>query len=93
MNWRRDLRKEMPVLCERYPHVADKLDQLWGTGDCMDELCQLIEFEPTPERPYRSGFSWDAAMELQKLARLHMEDFPELQSEMSRRITDVWNNG
>lgn len=92
MNWTRDLKLVAPVLHQIHPQVAKRLDALWGTRECMDELMQLIEFEPTPDRPSRSGFSWEIAMELQTLVKLHMEDFPDFQSEMSHRINDVWNN-
>lgn len=91
MIWRENLKETAPVLHRSYPRVLERINLMWGSDECVEELCQIIEFQPTPERPDRAGFSWDAMSELQTLLALHLEEFPELESELSRRTNDVWN--
>ena len=60
------------VLQRYYPHVAQNLVDFWGTSFFNDYIQQLS----TTNRNDRSGFTFSALMEIQKVAEAHSARFP-----------------
>lgn len=69
------------ILQRDYPHVAQNLVDFWGTSYFNDYIDQLS----TTNRNNRSGFSFEALMEIQKVLDAHADRFPHY-----KRIYTVW---
>lgn len=89
----------MPALGEKavseidvnFPHIAEKILSLWGSGECMDYLEELLNYVPTPERPaLRQGFPFAVMTELSVIQNYHIAQFPELESIWKRRKDNPW---
>lgn len=59
---------------DKYPHVHQKLEVLWGTVECKNFISDLI----TPKRDDRSGFSFEVLMEINKISEHHRQAYPHL---------------
>jgi type II secretory ATPase GspE/PulE/Tfp pilus assembly ATPase PilB-like protein len=62
------------ILQERYPRIAEKMEELWGTREAMPYLDGLL----LSDRGERHGFSDEVLRELTYLKQLHEYEFPEL---------------
>lgn len=60
-------------LANLHPRLADKLESLWGTFDCVNFLHDLM----LSDRPDRQGFSFDVLRELFALKENHEAHFPQ----------------
>lgn len=69
------------ILEKEYPHVAQNLVDFWGTSFFNEYIDQLA----TTKRNDRSGFSFEALMEIQKVLDAHADRFPHY-----KRIYTVW---
>jgi hypothetical protein len=69
------------VLHRYYPHVAQNLVDFWGTSFFNDYIEQLS----TTNRNDRSGFTFSALMEIQKVAEAHSTRFPHY-----KKIFTAW---
>lgn len=52
------------ILEERFPHVLDKIVQLWGTTDCEFYLADLLSPSYSGGRYFRRGFPLEAWKEI-----------------------------
>jgi len=70
----------------KFPHIATQVRMTWGSAECRAYLYRLtIDQPPTPNRPKRQGFPFDALMVLIDLLQLHDEAYP-----MFAPITKQW---
>lgn len=69
------------ILQRDYPHVAQNIVDFWGTSFFNEYIDQLA----TTNRNNRSGFSFEALMEIQKVLEAHTNKFPHY-----KRIHTVW---
>ena len=81
---------EHSAIDAEFPHVSKKLLSLWGTGECMDYLEDLLNYEPSAERPQREGFPFGVMRELQVVQHYHIEQYPEVQCRHKTRKDNPW---
>ena len=76
-----DLVPGVTVLSKDYPHVAQNIVDFWGTSYFNEYVEKLF----STNRNSRTGFSFAAMMELQKILDAHLERFPHY-----KRIYTPW---
>lgn len=74
---------------DKYPHISYNIVTMWGSQECLEYIESLLVHEPTPERPYRQGFSLETILDIESIYLFHQEKFPYI---MSRKLKDVKNN-
>lgn len=84
-DWQPHLKEMMSHLIVHYPHVVDKLQEIWGTSDGAEYLIDLLEYSPEKNRIDRQGFSWEAVFEIQNILEEHENQFPDLHKEFANR--------
>jgi len=74
------------VVKERFGRIWEKVNEKWGTQDCVDFLDELTVMEGDKER---QGFDLTVMSELLYLGDLHNKLFPEFA--VQRLGDDPWN--
>lgn len=62
------------VVKERFVRIWDKVNEQWGTQECVDFLDELVVMEDDKDR---QGFDLTVMSELLFMAELHNKNFPE----------------
>ncbi len=72
---------------QHFPHVFQKMIELWGTNQMLAYFDELI----MSNRPNRQGFPPEAVMEIWALHRVYSDLHPQDEIEESETdIDDVW---
>lgn len=74
------------VIEENYPHVFEKLLELWGTAEMQPYLDELM----MSRRPGRQGFPANAAAEVWALSAAYAKLHPALEPESP--LNDLWSS-
>lgn len=78
------------VLDEQFPHISKIILYLWGSEECLAYIEELLNFIPTPERPFRKGFPFQALKELLIVMEYHNSKFPYMRSATKARKENFW---
>lgn len=73
-----------------FPHISAKIILLWGSGECMDFLDELMHYHPTEERPSREGFTLEVIQELSTIYAYHVNKHPFVMCANTRRRENPW---
>lgn len=65
---------DTPYLKKRHPHIAKKVETLWGSKECRDYIMHILKDSRDGKR---AGFDFSVAGELLKLIAKHDELFPQ----------------
>lgn len=74
------------VIEENFPHVFERLLELWGTADMQPYLDELM----MSRRPGRQGFPSQAAAEIWALSAAYNKLYPSAESESP--LNDLWSS-
>ena len=75
---------------DTFPHIAEKIIALWGSGLCMDFLDELMHYHPTDDRPSREGFTLEVIQELSTIYAYHVKKHPFVMCDNTRRRENPW---
>jgi hypothetical protein len=73
------------VVKERFRRIWEKVDEQWGTQECVDFLDELVVMEDDKKR---QGFDLNVMSELLHLAEMHNRAFPQFA--VPKLGDDVW---
>lgn len=75
---------------EKYPHVFNKIVELWGTDDMVPYFDDLI----VSKRPDRLGFPAEAVKEIWDLNKLFLQLYPQYEPPVGFDTHgDIWSLG
>lgn len=75
----------MKQLEKDYPRIANIIEHLWGSSECMEYISGLL----TTSRQSREGFSMETITLLSEIMDAHSNTFPSI---VDPRKLDVWSN-
>lgn len=81
------------VIDEEYPHVSENLILFWGEPEFLDQIEKLLNYTYDRDRPSRQGFPFRVIQELELSLQSHLRKFPNIVSEYTSRVSDVWGSG
>lgn len=67
-------RELLSFVSEVHPHISNKIDHLWGSKECRDEMKHLLT---DTRNGQRRGFAPDVAQTIFRLLALHDSVHPE----------------
>jgi len=84
----RDFYEKYPasVMIERFERLWTKIQEKWGTRDCVELLDELLVMEDDKQR---QGFDFNVMSELLFLTELHARQYPEFAK--PKLGDDIWN--
>ena len=74
------------VVKERFTRIWEKVDEIWGTQECINYLDELVVIDDGKDR---QGFDLTVMSELLCLAELHNKTYPQFA--VPQLGDDVWD--
>lgn len=80
-------RKDYEVIKNRFPHIAQRMDGLWGKQELHTYLNQLIT---SNKKTNRAGFPIEIMQALYHVMNLHDDFFPQMEKRFTSN-SDIWD--